>query len=126
MFTIYLHLFSGIAYALMTTTSNASMSIGSLIGNFAVYMFHVSEHGKYTRDNTNDRNIVAANYAIIYLLNACIIFLLPILPKGKKDTQQLKQNAKVSKPAGAALIVTILSFVSFSILYNFVLYRYIG
>ncbi|XP_063711815.1 uncharacterized protein LOC134840000 isoform X2 [Symsagittifera roscoffensis] len=116
----------GIAYALMTTTSNASMSIGSLIGNFAVYMFHVSEHGKYTRDNTNDRNIVAANYAIIYLLNACIIFLLPILPKGKKDTQQLKQNAKVSKPAGAALIVTILSFVSFSILYNFVLYRYIG
>ena len=115
--------FAGISYALLTTAVNASSAIGGILGNLLVYPFHVSGAERYLRDSHRDRVVVALQYAIIFLCNISLLLLLPLLPAGKFEVQELKRKAKESSIVGMILVVCIVAFVTLSLLYSFVLFR---
>ena len=75
------------SYALLTTSVNVSSSMGAILGNILVYPFHVSSHERFLRDSGKDRNVVALQYAIVFICNLGVLFFLPLLPRGKKETQ---------------------------------------
>ena len=116
----------GTTYALVTTFSNCGLSFGSILGNFIVAPFNVSGSERFDRDSEEDRNIVAIQYAIIFMCNLASLLFLPLLPKGKKETQALKGRAGNSKPLAILALILGLFLFWFTLLYSFVLSKYLN
>ncbi|EQC25894.1 hypothetical protein SDRG_16266 [Saprolegnia diclina VS20] len=108
----------GATYGLVTTVSNLSSPVASVIYKIIDSYFDVSQND-IGRDDTHVRWEVTYTYLIAYAAKLFALVFLVFLPRQKVEMQALKKNGGKSKVAGAILVGGFFVALSFSCVVDF-------
>ncbi|TMW59234.1 hypothetical protein Poli38472_007379 [Pythium oligandrum] len=107
----------GAVYGLLTTVSNLSSPFASTITKNVDGEFDVT-NADIKSDTHHVRMEVSWVFAIRYIINLCGLFLLPLLPSQKAQTQELKRNGGKNKYLGMFTVFYVIFALCWSVMVN--------
>lgn len=112
--------FEAITYALITTASNATIPLSSVISyQFMAFFPELNTQAGIAADTPNVRRDMALLILLVEIVNVTSLFSLPMLVRQKKEAQEMVEAGGESKFWARFTVVSVLVFLIYSTLVTF-------
>ncbi len=117
--------YEAITYSLITTATNAVSPLSAVVSYQLLAFFpSLNDQESIARDTPQVRNDFARLHLLVILLNMSSLLSLPLLPRQKKETRELVAKGEKSCFWGGYVIVSALTFLSYSTFVTLVTVKY--